>query len=93
MDNKTKKEPEFEGTSNIEIQSRKQIHITGVTEVISATTTSVELKTACGKLTIGGTDLKIKNLNNEQKELYLTGILNELKYNEKKKNLFEKVFK
>ena len=25
MDNKTKKEPEFEGTNNIEIQSRKQI--------------------------------------------------------------------
>lgn len=78
---------------DIELRSRKNLHITGVEEVTSATTTLINLKTCGGALSILGSDMKIKNLNHAEKEISIEGNIDELKYGSKKKKLFEKVFK
>lgn len=92
MDNK-KKENSMSLPHDIELKSRKNLHITGVIEVVSVTSTNITLKTNGGPLVIVGIDLKIKNLSQDQKEVSIDGEIDEIKYSKKKKKLFEKVFK
>lgn len=77
----------------IELKNRKQLKISGVLEVAMATTSLITLKTHNGVLSIGGADLKIKNLNEVEKKVEIDGNVYELKYNDKKKKLLSKVFK
>ena len=91
MDNKNIKNDL--GSHDLELYSRKNLHITGVVEVISATTSLITTKTTGGPLAIHGSDLKIKNLNNTQQEVDIEGNINEIKYEVKKKKLLEKIFK
>lgn len=78
---------------DIELHARKNLHITGVEEVTSATTSLINLKTNGGALSILGSDMKIKNLNHAEQEVSIEGNIDELKYGSKKKKFFEKVFK
>ena len=78
---------------DITLKSRKNLYITGVLEVVSVTSTNINLKTNSGPLSIIGSDLKIKNLSQDQKEVSIDGEVDEIKYLKKKKKLFEKVFK
>lgn len=78
---------------DIELRSRKNLHITGVEEVTSATTSLISLKTNGGVLSVLGSDMKIKNLNHAEQEVSIEGNIDELKYGSKKKKFFDKVFK
>lgn len=78
---------------DLELKSRKDLHITGIIEVISATTGAISLKTNAGPMTILGNTLKIKNLNNTEKHIDIEGEINEIKYSQKKKKILQKVFK
>lgn len=93
MENKQKNQLSTLLNHNLELISRKKLHITGVNEVISATDKLISLKTECGPLSITGTDLKIINLFNVDKKVDVEGEINEIKYTEKKKKFFDKVFK
>ena len=93
MEQKQQKIQEPLITHDIELKNRKDLHITGVLEVVSATSGLINLKTSAGLLIVGGSDLKIKNLLETEKKVDIEGLINEIKYNEKKKKLFEKVFK
>ena len=79
--------------SDIILKSRKELHISGVIEVVSATTSLITIKTSLGGLIIGGLDLKIKNLTATAQEVDITGDINEIKYSAKKRKLLQKVFK
>ena len=77
----------------ISMKNRTDLKISGVLEVISATNLNVSLKTSTGGLLISGENLKILNLNNQDKTLDVQGVVNELKYDQKKKKILEKLFK
>jgi len=93
MENQNKTQKTNSLPHDLELHSRKSLHITGVIEVLSATATLVTIKTTGGPLSIHGTEMKIKNLNNTQQEVDIEGNINEIKYEVKKKKFFEKVFK
>ena len=78
---------------DIELKNRETITISGVLEVVSATQSLISLKTSLGGLNICGSELKIKNLLENEKKITITGTISEVKYIEKKKKIFEKVFK
>lgn len=75
------------------LTNRSSLKITGVVEVVSATANVIFAKTSAGDLTVTGENLKILNLNNQEKTLDTQGVVNEIKYNQKKKKILEKIFK
>lgn len=77
----------------IVLNNRTNLKISGIIEVISATATVVYAKSSAGGLIITGENLKIQNLNNEEKTLEINGVVNEIKYNQKKKKFLDKLFK
>ena len=86
--------PKIEKASNhIDLTDRKTLNISGVTETVSATETTISLKTDYGPPLITGSALHIENLNKTDKSISITGEINELKYTKSKKNFFQKVFK
>ena len=53
----------------ISLKQRNQLTISGVIEVISATSSIVNIKSCAGLIIIGGENLKIQNLDNKEKLL------------------------
>ena len=91
MENTTKSKTQE--ISDIILHSRKELHVTGVIEVLSATTSLITIKSTLGGLFICGSDLKIKNLTSNSQEVDISGEISEIKYNTKKSKLFDKVFR
>lgn len=58
---------------NIQLEGRKKISITGVTEVESFDEESITLNTSLGTLNIKGDDIKIEKLNLDTGEVSATG--------------------
>ncbi len=75
------------------MKDRNQLKMTGVIEVISATSNLINTKTECGPLTILGHDLRVNLLDIESKIVEIIGEINEIKYIANKKSFFQKVFK
>ena len=90
---KTHNQQAIDTPHEISLKNRNEMKITGVTEVLTATVQSIVIKTSAGVLAIGGENLRIQNLNKAEKTVELNGSINEIKYNQKKKKLFEKIFK
>lgn len=67
------------------LNSRKELSMTGVTEVVSFDETCVVLKTSMGLLTIHGQNLQLKNLSLEGGQLAVDGILTAFLYEEPRK--------
>lgn len=78
---------------SISLINREDLSVSGVLEVLSATENSINIKSSYGPITITGTKLKIKNLNETSKEVQLQGHILEIKYNNGKKRFLEKCFK
>lgn len=77
----------------IELNARRNLKITGVLEVISATTTEINAKTECGPLSITGVGLKVKNLLIAEKILDVEGEIAKIEYAKNKKGFFSKLMK
>lgn len=71
--------------SNIYIDNREQIRITGVKDVNSFDDFNVSVKTDRGDLVINGEELKISKLDVDSGELLIDGKFNSLFYNEENK--------
>lgn len=71
--------------SNILLENRKNISITGVFEVLSFDEEKVTLNTVLKKLEIIGNNLKISKLDLKNGEISITGNINECKYLDDKK--------
>lgn len=78
---------------HLELIDRKTLHITGILEVLNATESIINTKSSLGKLQITGSSLKIKNLSRETNEVDIEGEINEIKYNNTNKKIFQKLFK
>ena len=64
------------------LNERKNLTMTGVTEVLSFDETAVMMKTALGLLTVQGQDLKLKTLSLEGGQVAVDGHISALVYEE-----------
>ena len=64
------------------LNERRQLTMTGVTEVVSFDDTAVELRTALGDLTVQGTGLQLKELSVQGGQVEVTGDIAVLSYQE-----------
>ena len=77
----------------LEVNARRNLKITGVNEVVSATTSEIIAKTECGPLSITGQNLKVKSLLINEKILEAEGDIAKIEYAKAKKNFFQKIIK
>ncbi len=81
----------------LNLDNRKKLSISGVSEVDSYDDKSVILYTDMGELTVKGENLNIKKLNLELGELEITGRISALNYVDKNLDscggFFSKIFK
>lgn len=82
---------------NIEVNDRKSVKVTGVRHVDSYDDKEVLLKTSMGDLIIKGTELNISNLNLEDGNLQVIGLVESFLYVEeagaKRKNFIKRILK
>ena len=64
------------------LEQRKNLAMTGVSEVVSFDDTAVVLRTALGTLTVQGRDLRLKTLSTEGGRVAVTGEISALTYEE-----------
>ena len=65
---------------NIVMENRKNLSISGVTEVESFDEQTVSLQTALGQLTIKGSELHLERLNTDVGDVGVTGTIHGLFY-------------
>lgn len=82
---------------NLTLEGRKNLMISGVTEVDNFDDKTISAITGMGTLTIKGENLNIKKLNLELGDLEIEGRISSLTYTDKKINstegFFSKLFK
>jgi len=77
----------------IRLNNRKELHLTGVQEVIRFDDNSVLLATAAGNLSVKGSNLKMGNLSLENGELKLSGQIDAISYSGAEEKGFRKWFR
>ncbi|EGT3614852.1 sporulation protein YabP [Clostridium perfringens] len=89
----------IEGTSNLSLENRKLLCLTGVNEVINFDEEKISLKTNLGPLLIKGSGLKMNKLDVQNGEVIIGGFISNINYLNKKnkvkknRNLLSKIFK
>ena len=84
--------------SNLNLESRKRLTLSGVNEVISFNEEEIMLKTSLGDLDIKGSNLKMNKLDVQNGDVIISGNINSCVYinNQSKanrSNIFSKLFK
>lgn len=86
-----------QGASNLILENRKNLVLTGVTDVDSFDERAILLYTQLGELVIRGENLHINVMNVETGDLSVEGEISSLVYGDKKvkkkPNVLEKLFK
>ncbi|MFT8312784.1 MAG: sporulation protein YabP [Clostridium sp.] len=74
--------------SNLVLENRKKLSITGVNEVVSFNDEIIILNTNLGALTIKGNELKMNKLDVQNGDMKITGSINSFAYtgNQSRKN-------
>ena len=67
---------------DLRLKERRELTMTGVTEVVSFDETAVVLRTCLGLLTVQGRDLKVKTLSLEGGQMEVDGQIYALVYEE-----------
>lgn len=95
MTNNEKKSEVLKNKQNLILKDRKYLEITGVREVISYNEDKIILETTEGILDIKGQDLNLHNLNLDDEEIKIDGLIISLVYTDKKneKGILKKLFK
>lgn len=81
---------------NIILEDRKNLSVTGVTDVDSFDETAIVAYTDYGELTISGSQLHISRLNIDEGQLFVEGDISAMVYVEKtskNESFFSKVFR
>ena len=73
--------------------NRKELRISGVTQAISATNTTVCFNSVMGQMQIKGKNLRVEKLDTETGDLFLVGEIFEIKYISEKKPILKRLFK
>lgn len=71
---------EINKKSNLLLENRNKVNVSGVYEVVSFNDLKVTLNTVFKKLEILGNNLKISKLDLKNGEVIITGNINQLKY-------------
>lgn len=87
-----------EPRSNIILENRKKLTITGVEEVISFDDEKILLNTKLGFLTVKGSELKMNKLDVQNGDVIIVGNLSSIVYSSKevkkeKESIISKLFK
>ena len=83
--------------SNLLLENRKKLTLSGVVEVMSFDEEKIELTTKLGNLIIKGEDLKMNKLDVQNGEVIITGMISSLIYSNKgmkknKENFIKRIF-
>jgi sporulation protein YabP len=93
-----KKEIKVEGKSNLSLENRKRLTLSGVVEVVSFNEDQIILNTSLGTLNIKGEGLKMNKLDVQNGDVIINGMVNSCIYVNKenkkeKERLISKLFK
>lgn len=79
----------------ITLEDRKQISILGANKIVSSTTSQAVVEISDSTLVISGTNIEVRKLDLDNKEVCFTGEITSLKYLKKseKSSLFKRLFK
>lgn len=77
-------DPKQEMPHKLTLSQRKDLTVTGVTEVVSFETDAAVLKTALGTLMIHGSGLKLKNMSMDAGQVDVTGTVTALYYQQQR---------
>ncbi|MGN0317174.1 MAG: sporulation protein YabP [Lachnospira sp.] len=78
--------PALPKNHSVIINNRKQIELTGVTEVISFDPSKVVLDSVCGQIVIKGADLHVNGLSVDKGELKCDGRIDSYSYTQSAKS-------
>jgi sporulation protein YabP len=96
MENKKELKVE-ERKSNLALENRKKIVLTGVVEVLSFDEEKILLNTCLGMLTVKGEGLKMNKLDVQNGDVVIIGKISAMIYTgevkKQKENIFKKIFK
>ncbi|GFZ34182.1 MULTISPECIES: sporulation protein YabP [Clostridium] len=96
MENKKELKVE-ERKSNLALENRKKIVLTGVVEVLSFDEEKILLNTCLGMLTVKGEGLKMNKLDVQNGDVVIIGKISAMIYTgevkKEKENIFKKIFK
>ncbi len=84
--------------SNLSLENRKKLILSGVIEVISFDSQKIDLTTVLGNLSIKGSDLKMNKLDVKNGDVIINGSIDSMVYNEKevkksKESIISRLFK
>lgn len=87
-----------EGKSNLSLESRKKLTLTGVVEVLSFDEEKILLNTVLGNLVIKGEGLKMNKLDVQNGDVVIAGRVSSMIYSGKEKvkrkeSLLKRIFK
>lgn len=83
--------------SNISLENRKKLILTGVIEVIEFSDKEITLKTNLGNLDVKGENLKIDKLDVQNGDVIIRGIVSSMIYTnktikKKRRNIIKRIF-
>ena len=88
---------EEEKKSNLSLENRKKLILTGVMEVLSFDEERISLTTNNGNLSIKGEGLKMNKLDVQNGDVIIVGVISSMVYSSKsvkknKENIFKRLF-
>lgn len=83
--------------SNLSLENRKKLTLTGVIEIINFDEETIFLNTSLGKVTVKGEGLKVDKLDVQNGEVIISGMISSFIYSKKtskkdKKNFIKRIF-
>ena len=85
--------PEEHLPHKLQLNERKKLTMTGVTEVVSFDETAVVLQTSLGLLIVQGQQLQLKNLSLEGGQVAVEGDISALSYEEPRQGSWRRLFR
>lgn len=85
--------PEEHLPHKLQLNERKKLTMTGVTEVVSFDEAAVVLQTSMGLLIVQGQQLQLKNLSLEGGQVAVEGDINALSYEEPRQGGWRRLFR
>ncbi|MCI7442045.1 MAG: sporulation protein YabP [Clostridium sp.] len=84
--------------SNLALENRKKLSLSGVEEIVSFQDEKISLNTILGNLIIRGSNLKMSKLDVQSGEVIISGVISSMIYSEKnvkvtKESIIKKLFK
>ena len=85
--------PEEHLPHKLQLNERKKLTMTGVTEVVSFDETAVVLQTSLGLLIVQGQQLQLKNLSLDGGQVAVEGMISALAYEEPRQGGWRRLFR